>query len=141
MCLAAFSQVQLPPLPPPRVWWGGGWDVNVSMYNNAGFLLQYMGLDSESQNIQSARLSIQSVELGPPTPSTQGDVATPLWVQGGDTLACGGGSGGTRFRHTDKKENQIFLIYKEIQSGAVAKSYMTNGLLIHGEIFARFLIY
>jgi hypothetical protein len=25
---------------------------------------------------------------------------------------------------TDKKENKIFLIYKEIQSGAVAKSYM-----------------
>ncbi len=24
---------------------------------------------------------------------------------------------------TDKKENQIFLIYKEIQSGAVVKSY------------------
>ncbi len=33
-------------------------------------------------------------------------------------------------RHTDKKENQIFLIYKEIQNGAVAKSYMTNGLLL-----------
>ncbi len=33
---------------------------------------------------------------------------------------------------TDKKENQIFLIYKEIQNGAVAKSYMTNGLLIYG---------
>jgi hypothetical protein len=30
--------------------------------------------------------------------------------------------------HTDKKENQIFLIYKEIQSGAVAKSYMRKGL-------------
>jgi hypothetical protein len=42
---------------------------------------------------------------------------------------------------TDKKENQIFLIYREIQSGAVAKSYMTNGLLIYGEIFAHFLIY
>jgi hypothetical protein len=28
-----------------------------------------------------------------------------------------------------KKENQIFLIYKEIQMGAVAESYMTNGLL------------
>jgi hypothetical protein len=41
----------------------------------------------------------------------------------------------------DKKENQIFLIYKEIQNGAVAKSYMTNGLLIHGEIFEHFLIY
>ncbi len=43
--------------------------------------------------------------------------------------------------YTDKKENQIFLIYKEIQSGAVAKSYMTNGLLIYGEIFAHFLTY
>jgi hypothetical protein len=28
-----------------------------------------------------------------------------------------------------KKENKIFFIYKEIQKGAVAKSYMTNGLL------------
>jgi hypothetical protein len=27
--------------------------------------------------------------------------------------------------YTDKKENLIFLIYKEIQNGAVAKSYMT----------------
>jgi hypothetical protein len=47
----------------------------------------------------------------------------------------------TRHGYTDKKENQIFLIYKEIQNGAVAKSYMTNGLLIYGEIFAHFLIY
>jgi hypothetical protein len=37
-------------------------------------------------------------------------------------------------RYTDKKE-------REIQNGAVAKSYMTNGLLIYGEIFAHFLIY
>jgi hypothetical protein len=46
--------------------------------------------------------------------------------------------------YTNKKLKQIFLIYKEIQSGAVAKSYMTNGLLIYGiygEIFAHFLIY
>jgi hypothetical protein len=34
-------------------------------------------------------------------------------------------------RYTDRKENQIFLIYKEIQNGAVAKSYMTNSLLNH----------
>ncbi len=27
--------------------------------------------------------------------------------------------------YTDKKENQIFLIYNEIHNGAVAKSYMT----------------
>jgi hypothetical protein len=36
--------------------------------------------------------------------------------------------------HTDKKVNQIFLIYKEIQSGAVAKSYMRKGFLIHEKI-------
>jgi hypothetical protein len=41
------------------------------------------------------------------------------------------------YSYTDKKENQIFLIYKEILNGAVAKSYMTNGLLIYGEIFAH----
>ncbi len=34
--------------------------------------------------------------------------------------------------HTDKKENQIFLIYKEIQNVAYAKSYMTNSLLMYG---------
>jgi hypothetical protein len=47
--------------------------------------------------------------------------------------------------YTDKKENIIFLICKEIQKGAVAKPYMTNGLLVYsytyGEIFAHFLIY
>ncbi len=45
------------------------------------------------------------------------------------------------FRSAEKKENQIFLIYKEIQNGSAAKSYMTNGLLIYGEIFGLFLIY
>ncbi len=34
--------------------------------------------------------------------------------------------------NTDKKENQIFLICKEIQNGSVATSYMTNGLLLYG---------
>ncbi len=43
--------------------------------------------------------------------------------------------------YTDKKENQIFLIYKDIQNGAVAKSYLTNSLLIYKEIFAHFLTY
>ncbi len=33
-----------------------------------------------------------------------------------------------------KKENQIFLIYKEIQSGAVAKLYMRKGFLIYEEM-------
>jgi hypothetical protein len=36
------------------------------------------------------------------------------------------------FEHcTDKKENKIFLTNKEIQEGAVANSYMTDGLLIY----------
>jgi hypothetical protein len=30
-------------------------------------------------------------------------------------------------KHTDKKENEIFLIYKEIQKRSVAKSYMRKG--------------
>ncbi len=51
------------------------------------------------------------------------------------TVHVRGGGG-----YTDKKEYQNFLIYKEIQNGAVAKSYMTNGL-IYWEIFAHLLIY
>jgi hypothetical protein len=42
---------------------------------------------------------------------------------------------------TDKKENRIFLIYREIQSGAVAKSYMRKGFLIYGEMRKYFPIY
>ncbi len=41
----------------------------------------------------------------------------------------------SRKDYTDKKENKIFLIFKEIQKGAVAKSYMTNDLLIYQEAF------
>jgi hypothetical protein len=37
-------------------------------------------------------------------------------------------------RYTDKKEKKIFLIYKEIQMGAVAKSYMRKGFLIYEEM-------
>ena len=48
-----------------------------------------------------------------------------FFVQFSNTMHC-----------TEKKENKIFLIYKEFQSGAVAKSYMTNGLLIWGNICA-----
>jgi hypothetical protein len=35
------------------------------------------------------------------------------------------------YLYTDKKGNKIFLIYREIQSGAVAKSYMRKGFLIY----------
>ncbi len=43
--------------------------------------------------------------------------------------------------HTDKKENKIFLIYKEIQSGAVAKLSMRKGFLIYEEMRKYFPIY
>ncbi len=43
-----------------------------------------------SQSIQSTRLSFQSSESGPLTPSPARECcSSPLWVQGG-TLACGG---------------------------------------------------
>jgi hypothetical protein len=44
-------------------------------------------------------------------------------------------------QHTDKKEKQIFLIYKEIQNGAVAKSYMRKGFLIYEEMRKYLAIY
>jgi hypothetical protein len=41
---------------------------------------------------------------------------------------------------TDKKENKTFLIYKEIQSVAFAKSYMRKGFLIYEEMRKYFPI-
>ncbi len=35
---------------------------------------------------------------------------------------------------TDKKENKIFLIYKEIQMGSVAKLYLRKGFLKYEEM-------
>jgi hypothetical protein len=35
-------------------------------------------------------------------------------------------------RYIDKKRENFPHIYKEIQIGAAAKSYVTNGLLIYG---------
>jgi hypothetical protein len=40
----------------------------------------------------------------------------------------------TVLTYTDKKEKEIFLIYKEIQRGSVAKSYMRKGFLIYEEM-------
>jgi hypothetical protein len=43
--------------------------------------------------------------------------------------------------YTDKKESQIFLIYKKIQYGSVAKSYMRKGFLIYEEMRKYFPVY
>jgi hypothetical protein len=37
------------------------------------------------------------------------------------------------------KKKIKFSSYRKILSGAVAKSYMTNGLLIYGEIFSHYI--
>ena len=42
---------------------------------------------------------------------------------------------------TYKFENKLFLIYKEIQMGAVAKSYMRKGFLIYEEMRKNLVMY
>ncbi len=37
--------------------------------------------------------------------------------------------------YADKEENEIFLIYKEIQMGSVVQSYMRKGFLIYEVAF------
>ncbi len=58
---------------------------------------------------------------------------------------CGGGRGHIGTQYTDKKEKKIFLKYKEIQMGSVAKSYMREGLpnkrLIYEEMRKYLVIY
>jgi hypothetical protein len=43
--------------------------------------------------------------------------------------------------YTDKKGRKVFLIYKEIQSGSGAKSYMRKGFLKYGEMHKYLVIY
>jgi hypothetical protein len=43
--------------------------------------------------------------------------------------------------YTDKKEKKIFFIYKKIQNGAIAKSYMRKGFLINEEMRKYLVIY
>jgi len=42
---------------------------------------------------------------------------------------------------TDKKENEIFLIYTEVQRGSVAKSYMRKGFPIYEDMRKYLTIY
>ena len=55
-------------------------------------MLQYIGARTDPQSRQSARLSLQSSELGPQPLNPQVSVSPPL-VPEGDTLACRRGSG------------------------------------------------
>jgi hypothetical protein len=76
------------------------------------------------QNIFNAYvLHEQSVECD----NRRQEATTGRLMRGDRTVNCIG----KEAHHTDKKENKIFLKYKEIQKGAVAMSYMTNGFLIY----------
>jgi hypothetical protein len=61
----------------------------------------------------------------------------------GNGAGCvrGNGAEDVRVRTLIKKEKHNFLVYKEIQSGAVAKSYMWKGFLIYEEMRKYFPIY
>jgi hypothetical protein len=39
--------------------------------------------------------------------------------------------------YTDKKENQIFLIYKKIQNGAVAKGFLIYAMYVNISPYMR----
>jgi hypothetical protein len=43
--------------------------------------------------------------------------------------------------HTDKKENEIFLIFKEVQMGSVATSFIRKGFLIYEAMRKYLTIY
>jgi hypothetical protein len=49
--------------------------------------------------------------------------------------------GNLRGVYTYKKENEIFLIYREIQSGLGAKPYLRNGFRIYEEMCKYLTIY
>ena len=70
-----------------------------------------------------------------------GGANTPVYA----TLSCmrpASVNSSTQCTHyTDKKENQIFLLYKVILNGAVAKSYMRKGFLIYEEMHKYLIIY
>ncbi len=63
------------------------------------------------------------------------------WRLGRGGRSSGGHLVGLGVVGTDKKVKKILLICKEIQSGAVAKSYMRKGFLIYEEMRKCFPIY
>ncbi len=60
--------------------------------------------------IQSARLSVESSALGPPTPSpARWCCSPPLWIQGGGHSLGGGGGGGDPI--PTKRSDTLVLLY------------------------------
>ena len=77
--------------------------VIIAYWRRGTSVLQYIGARTDPQSRQSARLSLQSSELGPQPLNPQVSVSPPL-VPGGDTLTCrrGGGWGPNIGRQTKK---------------------------------------
>ncbi len=71
-----------------------------------------MGGGGEAQSIRSARLSLQSSELGPPTPSPASECCSPhLGPSGGTQSLAGDGAGGA---DSDEETDTLVLRYRII---------------------------
>jgi hypothetical protein len=80
-------------------------------------------------NKQSARLSVQSSELGPSTPHPQASVALPLVLGGRHTRLRGGGGGGTQFGRLDRKPGTLYILSFTVKSEKDQKTFEKNCLM------------
>jgi hypothetical protein len=67
------------------------------------------------KSIQSARLSVQSSELGPLT--CKRVLLRPIWIQGEDTHSLAGEGDGTQFRRRDRHSRTLGILYTHYLAG------------------------
>jgi hypothetical protein len=67
-------------------------------------------------------------------------VCFPLIVEDEECVFVNTSFAAKALQCTDKKENKIFLRYKDIQMGSGAKSYMRKGFLIYEETRKYFIL-
>jgi hypothetical protein len=72
----------------------------IQIPNSLFVLYVYIFIELASQNIKSARLSVYLRGLGPLIRKRV--LLPPFGSKRGDTLACGGGGGGTQFQRRDR---------------------------------------
>jgi hypothetical protein len=76
------------------------------------------------RELQSARLSVQSSEFGPPSLTRKRVLLPHRWSNRGDTLACGGGDGGgTQFRRRDRHSVTLTLCIPLYNPFSVASQF------------------
>jgi hypothetical protein len=76
------------------------------------FHKMFLNFSYKPQSKQSARLSIQSSELGTRTPSPPRECCSPsFWIKGGDTLVRGGGLRGWGPYSDDRTDTLVLQVY------------------------------